>query len=279
MTDPASDETLLQAARDGDPEALSALIERYSPRIYRFGMKMCRHEDDARDVVQDTLLAVARNVQDFRGQSSLSTWLYTIARSFCIKQRRKNVGEPAALESLHDLRAEGTPALVETRAPEELAAGRELEAALERAIDSLDPMYREVLVLRDVEGLTAPEVARVLELTVEAVKSRLHRARSTVRERIAPLLAPEPEATGGATCPDVVSLLSRHMEDDIGPDLCAEMERHVDACPRCAARCDSLRKALALCHTLPTPDVPDDVKRLVRDRLRAVIEELGPVPK
>lgn len=277
MTDP-SEQNLLESARAGDPRALGVLVERYSPLIYRFGMKMCRDEEDARDVVQDTLLAVAKNISSFRGQSSLSTWLYSIARSFCIKQRRRNVGEPERHEPLHELHAEGTPELVDGKAPDERAADSELERALENAIGSLEPMYREVLVLRDVEGLTAPEVARVLELSVEAVKSRLHRARAAVRRELAPLLAPEPTEEAAA-CPDIVELLSRHLENDISPEVCQDMERHVESCPRCAARCDSLRKALVLCRTLPAPHVPDDLKQLVEERLRDALQALGPVSK
>ena len=139
-------------------------------------------------------MAAAKSLPDFRGQSSLSTWLYTIARSYCIKRRRKHVDEPSTLEPLHELRAEGVPQLIDLRGPDEEAASREIEAALERAVDELDPMYREVLILRDLEGLTAPEVGKILELSVEAVKSRLHRARAQVRERIAPLFSAEAEA-------------------------------------------------------------------------------------
>jgi len=271
------DETkLLALAQEGDRAALNELVGRYSPRIYRFGMKMCRHDQDAQEVMQDTLLAAARGLKDFRGQSSLSTWLYTIARSYCIKRRRRNVGEPSTLEALHELEAEAVPELVDRNAPEEQAASRELELALERAIQSLDPMYREVLVLRDVEGLTAPEVGQVLELSVEAVKSRLHRARAMVRAHIAPFFAPEPEAAPGAACPDVVELLSRHMEDDVSPDVCLEMERHVAACPRCSARCDSLRKALALCRASPAPEVSPEIKALVSRQIRTVLSELEP---
>lgn len=271
----AEDEpALLDAAQRGDDAALTELINRYSPSIYRFGMKMCRHEQDAQEVLQDTLLAAARNLPDFRGQSSLSTWLYAIARSHCIKRRRRNVGEPATLEPIHELRAEAVPELVDAQAPDERAAARELELALERAIEELEPMYREVLVLRDVEGLTAPEVGKVLELSVEAVKSRLHRARARVRERIAPLLAPEPEAAPNAACPDVVELLSRHMEDDVSPEVCHEMELHVASCPRCSARCDSLRRALALCQASPAPQVSPEVRQLVARQMRAVLAEL-----
>src|SRR6187397_2698189 len=73
----------------GDRQALEALLERHQAQVYRFGMKMCRDPEDAKDVLQETLLAMARSVRDFRGASSLSTWLYTIARRFCIKKRRR----------------------------------------------------------------------------------------------------------------------------------------------------------------------------------------------
>jgi RNA polymerase sigma-70 factor, ECF subfamily len=265
------DEPLIEAAKAGDPEALTELVERYSPRIYRFGMKMCRDEEDAREVVQDTLLAVARSVKDFRGQSSLSTWLYTIARSFCIKRRRKSVGEPDGFEPLDALEV-GHAALVDAQAPDERAHAKQLEAALEAAIGSLDPRYREVLLLRDVEGLTAPEVAKVLELSVDAVKSRLHRARAAVREKIAPFFAPEPEAQG--SCPDVVDLLSRHLENDVSPEVCHELEEHVAGCARCATRCDSLRKALSLCQAAPLPEVPPEVQELVQKHMRLLLQEL-----
>ena len=93
-------QNLLEAARAGDPVALEALLERFQPRVYRFGMKMCRDQEDAEDVLQETLLAMARTIRDFRGASSVTTWLYTIARSFCIKKRRKSKFAPDHIESL-----------------------------------------------------------------------------------------------------------------------------------------------------------------------------------
>src|SRR5512138_2638711 len=187
-----SEQELLAAAQRGDRDAIGKLLERHQARVYRFGMRMCRVEEDAKDIVQETLLAAARTLPEFRGASSLSTWLYTIARSFCIKQRRRSKFAPEAVESLDT----GAPAraVVELpdpgRGPDEVLHGRRVEATLEEAIGALEPMYREVLVLRDVEGLSAAEVAEVLGLSVDAVKSRLHRARVAVRERIAPILDP-----------------------------------------------------------------------------------------
>jgi RNA polymerase sigma-70 factor (ECF subfamily) len=270
----ADDQGLLDSARAGDRAALERLLARHQGRVYRFGLKMCRDEEDAKDVLQDTLLAVARNLKDFRGASSVSTWLYSIARSFCIKKRRRGKFAPESETSL-DLGPEGEAQAVADpgRGPDESLAGRQIEAALEEAIGSLEPMYREVLVLRDVEGLSAPEVGEIMGLGVEAVKSRLHRARVAVRERVAPLLGiPEPAAPLASACPDVVSLFSRHLEGEISADVCADMERHLAACPRCRARCDSLQRTLTLCRSSPAPAVPEPVQRSVREALRRLLE-------
>ncbi len=264
-----SDQELLAAARVGDRNALEALLLRYQAKVYRFGMQMCRDPEDAKDVLQDTLLAMARTVADFRGASSLSTWLYTIARSFCIKKRRRGRSVKAAVEAVD----EGAAAHVAHPGPgpEERAASRQVEAVLAEAIAGLAPIYREVLVLRDIEGLSAPEVAEVLSVTIEAVKSRLHRARLAIREAVAPLLGiGEEEAARpvSARCPDVLRLFSRHLEGEISTNLCAEMERHLERCGACRDACASLRRTLQLCHATTLPKVPEPIQQSVRDGLR-----------
>ena len=104
----ASSVELLERARSGDEAALEALLERHQAQIYRFGMRMCRDPEDAKDVLQETLLAMARGIRDFRAASSVSTWLYTIARSFCVKKRRKSKFAPDAERSFEsDVAAEG----------------------------------------------------------------------------------------------------------------------------------------------------------------------------
>lgn len=276
MTEAPSDESLLAKARAGDKQALEALLERHQARVYRFGMKMCRDPEDARDVLQDTLLAMARGVRDFRGASSISTWLYTIARSFCIKKRRRSKYAPDEERSLDsDVAGEARSLVAPGKDPDEALAGRQVERALEQAIAGLDPMYREVLLLRDVEGLTAPEVAEVLGVSVQAVKSRLHRARLSVRERVAPLLGVETDLPGAAaTCPDVLSMFSQHLEDEISADLCAQMERHLGACARCRGACDTLKRTLALCRTSgQSVPVPAAVQASVRTALRGFLAE------
>jgi RNA polymerase sigma-70 factor (ECF subfamily) len=266
-----SDDRLLEQARGGDGDALERLLERHQAQVYRFGLKMCRDPDDAKDVLQETLLAMARGVRDFRGASSISTWLYTIARSFCIKKRRTSKFAPDEERSLDsDVPAEAERLVDPAPAPDEALAGKQVEQALEQAIGALDPMYREVLLLRDVEGLTAPEVAEVLGLSTQAVKSRLHRARLAVRAHVAPLLGvPTPPAAAPGDCPDVLTLFSQHLEGEISADLCADLEQHLERCERCRGACDSLRRTLALCHgAAPAVAVPEAVQASVRRALR-----------
>jgi len=275
VTEPLSDEDLLAAAQTGDRQALETLLERHQSRVYRFGVKMCRDPEDAKDILQDTLLAMARGVRDFRGASSISTWLYTIARSFCIKKHRRSKFAPEEERSLDtDLAAEATRLAAPGDNPDEALAGRQIERALEQAIGRLDPMYREVLLLRDVEGLTAPEVAEVVGISVDAVKSRLHRARLSVREQVAPLLGVEPAPPTSVGCPDVLTMFSQHLEDEISAERCAEMERHLEGCVRCRGTCESLKRTLALCRTVgPAARLPPAVQASVKTALRNFLSE------
>ena len=269
-----TDEQLVDGARAGDRASLERLLERHERRVYRFGLKMCRDPEAAKDVLQETLIAAARTVKDFRGASSPSTWLYAIARSFCIKQRRRSRFAPEHEESLDvaDTGREVREIADPGRSPDEALSGRQVERALEQAIAELDPMYREVLLLRDVEGLSAAEVSEAVGVSVEAVKSRLHRARVAVREKVAPLLSGEPESPLTEACPEVVSLFSRHLEGEISAPVCEEMERHLAGCPRCRERCATLQLTLASCARAPLPEVPVPVQHEVRRALRQFLQ-------
>jgi RNA polymerase sigma-70 factor (ECF subfamily) len=259
------DEALLNAAQDGDRAALEQLLARAEPLVYRYALGMCRDEEDASEVLQETLLAMARDIGDFRKESSLSTWLYTIARSFCVKQRRLRKGEPRELDSLdaaHELPASAA-------SPEEAVAERQVHRAVGDAIGTLAPEYREVLLLRDGEALTALEVAAVVGISVAAVKSRLHRARLAVRQVVAPLIAPE-TLTPAPGCPDIAMIFSEHLEGDVTSDICKTMEQHIKECACCNAICDSIRAVLVQCRRSGDDEVPLAVQR----RVRAALEDL-----
>ena len=256
--DPAE---LITAAQAGDQQALDQLLTALQPQLYRFSMKMCRHPEDAEDVLQDTLLSAARALDGFRGGSTLKTWLYTIARNACIKKRRKSKFAPERTEALHEV---GGVADDGTNAEDDLQ-NAELVSRVHRAIATLPSDQREVLILRDIEGLSGQEVADVVGISLAAMKSRLHRARVGLREALS---QPMPV---GAACPDIRLTFSRYLEDELSADTCRAMQDHIDGCARCAAECNGLRDLLKTCSNTPA-EVPEELKQRITATLR---EQLG----
>lgn len=267
------EQALLQAAQAGDRAALESLLSRYLSTVYHFGLKMCKDRHDAEDVAQETLLAATRAVEDFRGASSLGTWLYSIARRACLRRRRHGKYEPESLLPLDAPGAADGLADQSTRAPDEEAARGELSRALQSALAHLEETHREVLVLRDVQGLSAPEVAEVLGISVEAVKSRLHRARQAMRLEMMPHLDEQPLAPAAASCPDVLRLLSQRLEGEIDASMCANMEEHLATCPHCRGECDGLKRTLALCKSHADEPVPVAVQNKVRAAIAAALAQ------
>ena len=157
--------------------------------IYRYAHRLCGEAESAKDLVQETFLNAYRGFKDFRGDAQISTWLYTIASRACLRMRRKKKGQPERELSLEEFvpTSEGEFRLqiaVDGLTPEEALQNKELRQALDQAIEKLPKKYRMVLVLRDMEGLSAKEVGTVMGLNERAVKSRLHRARLFVRREL-----------------------------------------------------------------------------------------------
>ena len=163
---------LIEAARQGDSGAMSELLKVCQPDLKRFARRTCSTTEDAEDAVQVALWQLYRKIGALRTVATFTTWLFRIVERECYRLYR---GKKYA-ESLDEMIPEDMP-----HAP---AVPIDLRMDLVRAMERLTPPYREVLILRDVHELTAPEVAAQLGLTLEAVKSRLHRARAQVREHL-----------------------------------------------------------------------------------------------
>ncbi len=186
-----TDEELITQIREGDRTAFEQLVSRYEDRVYNLAYRMLASRQDAEDVLQDTFLNVIRGLDKFRGTSSFSTWLYRIATNAALtKIRKRSRREKSESEFLDDVYAVKRAARAGAVLPDWSAnpATRALDDEARRqmgeAINELPKIYRAVFVLRDVEGLPAAEVAEVLGLSVPAVKSRLHRARLYLRNRL-----------------------------------------------------------------------------------------------
>ena len=262
----AEERLLLAAARRGDRAALDSVTRRISGSIYRFGRGFCRDPHDAEDIMQEVLVALISSIQRFRGDASLSSWAYIVARNACARRRKRG----ARLDSLE--RRNGVAGLEihdPGEGPERVVERRELREALERAIAALPASLRDVLVLRDVEGLSAAQVASRIGLGERAVKSRLHRARVALREMLVPFVAPDVART--PDCPDVARLFSRFLEGELDAAACARLEKHVSGCAGCAAACSSLRTALGACVAWRSAPVPAHLRVAVRTALREVV--------
>jgi RNA polymerase sigma-70 factor (ECF subfamily) len=170
-------EEILAAAQRGDREALEELLFRYRRRLHSYGLRVCKSTEDAEDAVQETLWAAARSIHAFRGTASVTTWLFTIVRNYCFRLVKHHRWDFALDDVLPDLPDDGP-------SPEDGAAAQETRRQLADALSGLDPIHRSVLLLRDVEGRTAPESAVALGITVDALKSRLHRARGELRRAL-----------------------------------------------------------------------------------------------
>ncbi|HET6984151.1 MAG TPA: sigma-70 family RNA polymerase sigma factor [Myxococcaceae bacterium] len=262
-----SDQELLEAAQGGDEEAMEVLLARYEQQVFRFGLRMCGNEEDARDVLQETLLAAFRGMRQFRGEARLSTWLYQVARSFCTKARRRPMDAPARHEPLDGDAVRGLS--VEESGPDERAHAREMARVIPEALLTLPEPQREVVILRDVEGLSAEEAARVVGIAVPALKSRLHRARFALQDRIAALLGAD--SGHPLACPELARELLLRDEDGLDQAACARLEAHLGRCPHCGPACEELKRSVSLCRALPTGGVPDEVRARVRSALRAAV--------
>jgi RNA polymerase sigma-70 factor (ECF subfamily) len=183
----AADTALVDAARAGDRHALGSLLRRHEGKIRRICHRLGRDLPDIEDLHQDTLLGITRNIAQYRGDAAFSTWVFTIARS-CANRMRKRPGRTAVPTAFV-----GSRAADDRSDLDDLIGGSEVRRAIAAAVDGLAELDRSVLMMRDLEGRSADEVARALGLTVSAVKSRLHRARCAVRAALAPFVEARPD--------------------------------------------------------------------------------------
>lgn len=172
---PPPPEALLSAAQAGDVAALNELVAMHRRGVYRFGLQVCRTTEDAEDAVQETLWAATRAIKTFRGTAtSIASWLFTIVRRECLRLIERRQHAPLEDDDFADDAAH----------PEDALLAQRRAALLANALAALEPQHREVLLLRDIRELGAPEAAAALGISVDALKSRLHRARVSLRDHV-----------------------------------------------------------------------------------------------
>jgi len=181
-----SDRELIQEFRKGDQDSFEELVSRYSNKVFSLATRLTRNNEDAEEVLQDVFTTVHRKIASFEGKSSFSSWLYrvTVNAAF-MKLRKRRQDQSVSLEDI----VQQSQTVSALRSPESAfvdsqSIRNEMLEALEQAIRKLPDDYRPVFILRVVDGLTSREVSRILDLSVPAVKSRLHRSRLMLRRRL-----------------------------------------------------------------------------------------------
>jgi RNA polymerase sigma-70 factor (ECF subfamily) len=180
------DEDLVRLAQAGDTRAFDELVVRYRDKVYRLAYKILRHEDDAAEALQDAFLSAFRGIKNFKVESTFSTWLYRVATNASLMKYRKRRDDHVSLEQSQSAQADAEPLAIPdwSQQPLKNLLDSETRDVMEEGLRRLPEELRTVFILRDEEGHSNAEVAEMLNLSVAAVKSRLHRARIALRDRL-----------------------------------------------------------------------------------------------
>jgi len=189
------DATLLEGLRRGDAGAAELLLDTYGDRVYRLAIRITGNEQDAEEVAQDALWTAARKIDTFKGESAFGSWVYRITANTAYQKlrgrrgRRNEVLWDDLQPAFDEHRQHTEPVADWSGKVEEPALQTELRTVLTTAINDLPADYRMAFLMHDVEGLSNPEIAETLHLSLPAVKSRVHRSRLFLRERLSRYMA------------------------------------------------------------------------------------------
>lgn len=174
---------LARALLAGEANAFEKFVEHFRSKVFHYSWLICGSPQDAEEVAQETLLKVFDNFDQLREPERVRAWVFRIAKNVCLMQRRRSVFAPAHELSLEELpAASDVPESIDP--PEGELLRSELRAVIDRVIAELPPTYRAVVLLRDLEELSTEETAQVLDLSIDVVKTRLHRGRAAMRQKL-----------------------------------------------------------------------------------------------
>ena len=192
---PDPDVVLVEKLRRGDADAPDLLVATFGDRVYRLAIRITGNEQDAEEVVQDALWTAARKIDTFKGESAFGSWLYRITANTAYQKlrgrqaKKHEVPWEDLFPTFDELGQHIDPVSDWSPKAEEPALQNELRAVLSKAIDDLPEDYRTAFIMHDVEGLSNPEIAEALGISLPAVKSRVHRSRLFLRQHLSRYLA------------------------------------------------------------------------------------------
>ena len=248
-------EQALTALKGGEIERGLQLLEQ---TVLSFGMKVCGHREDAEDTAQEVLLKLLPYVSKFDSPKAFSVWLYTVARNRCLMSRRRSKFAPKEELTLDELMpSDEELAALNAKGhstPEGLLLRKENAEHVRVALDRIPVQYRLILVLHDMEGLDASEVAKIVGLREGTVRVRLHRGRLALRRELASWGsgAAKRRATPPRkprSCREIFAALSDYLDKALDPKLCERLEKHLAGCTPCEAFLADLEQTVERCRS------------------------------
>lgn len=179
---PLDDELLIKRAQQGESKALEELIFACEKRVYNISYRFMGNEADAYDMAQESLIKIYKGISTFKGESSLSSWIYRLTVNTCMDGLRKRKNTPASLEYSMEIGVPFEDSLSET--PEERVLSLEKAEDVQKAINCLNEIYKAVIIMRDIDGYSYEEISDILNISVGTVKSRINRGREKLREML-----------------------------------------------------------------------------------------------
>jgi RNA polymerase sigma-70 factor (ECF subfamily) len=266
-------EQVVELIQRKDPKSLEDALALLQNTVFSFSMKVCGQRQDAEDTMQEVLLKSVPNLPKFDSPKALMVWLYKVAKTRCLMNRRKSKFAPKEALSLEELmpdrqeleRLSGNA----DPTPETSLMRRENAKQLREAVQQLPPEYRLILVLHDMEELSHEDIAEITGLRPGTIRMRLHRARLFVRKELAKAeregarSKPKKHAAIAQAhprernCKQMFAELSDYLDEELDDSLCAELEKHMEGCEPCKAFLASLEETIRTCRTAPN-DRPDE---------------------
>lgn len=191
-----TDSELVTRANGGQLKAFEELMSKYERKVYNIAYRMTGNREDAEEILQETFLSVYKSLPRFKSKSAFSTWLYRIAVNAALMKLRKkkvetlSLDEPLTSDDSGGMKRE----VVDWTTPENIVERKRLMEIISKEVDSLPDTYGAIVLLKDGEGLQISEIARILKMSVPAVKSKLHRARMHLRRRLSDYFSPTKKA-------------------------------------------------------------------------------------
>jgi RNA polymerase sigma-70 factor (ECF subfamily) len=184
----SNEQDLIEKCLAGQAEAFGSLIAPYQDRLYNTLFRMTGHREDAAELFQESMVRVYRGLRSYQGDSAFYTWLYRIVLNVAFTDRRRKKSRPIATESISSATSRELADPDSSRETGRNVERAETRGIIEEALAAIAEPYRVVLVLKDIDGLKYEEIAEILDVPIGTVRSRLHRARSEMRDRLQPHL-------------------------------------------------------------------------------------------